>query len=94
MITLITGPVLRRRLERTLGCNVTYRYTDPDGRVVPEYAATHIQVRCFYFTMSPNLIPALAAAAADEPGFVSATEITEHKTLRPQVVALYNRSAA
>lgn len=91
---MITGPRFKRALERELRCNVMYKYTDAAGTTVPEYAATHIKVRCFYFTMSPTLIAPLAAKIAAMPGCVATEQITTHKTLRPQAIAVFDRSLA
>jgi hypothetical protein len=93
------GPVLRRRIEsdapRELGryrVNALYRYCDATGHRQPEYAATHIRIAAYYSNMTLALLGPLAEALSAMTGCVSTESIERHATLRPQVIALFDRS--
>lgn len=86
------GPALRRRIESDLRCHVLYRYADGDGKRQPEYAATHIRISAFHSSMSPALVEPLSDALVVMPGCSTVERITGHPVLRPQVVALFDRS--
>lgn len=95
---LTTGPQLRRRIEGgapkengRYRANASYRYCDANGHRLPEYAATHIRICAYYSNMSVSLVEPLAVALGAMSNCVSIERITDHKTLRPQVVAMFER---
>lgn len=98
MLWLTTGPALRDRIKRILAeqletrdCRVLYAYTDVRGKRQPEYAATHIVIRAFNVVMNQQWVDRIAETLETVPHLVSAKRIVRHATLRPQVVALFER---
>jgi hypothetical protein len=98
MIWLTTGPNLRDRIKRilreqleTTDCRVMYWYVDAQGRRAPEYAATHLQIRAFSIMSRPTVVKQIEETLSAVPHCISTERIERHATLRPQVLALFER---
>ena len=91
-----SGPAVRDRVLRTCGLHrdggVSYAYVDHKGTRVPEYAATHVRVVAYRLSFSKALAHELSETIKAMPGHVSSTVIDEHPTLRPQVIAVFDRT--
>lgn len=94
-MTEMTGPELRRAVEWSAPGrpHALYVYTDANNKRTPEYAATHIRLSAFY-TMLGESLDALAEYLESRPGFVSLRIERTHKILRPQVIAIFDRTPA
>lgn len=90
MIQPITGPTLRRRIEAATDAVVRYTYVDGRNKRMPEYAATHLRMNVYYIFMGTPLAP-LLATLTDITGFEEAEIVMDHPTLRPQIIAVFNR---
>jgi hypothetical protein len=98
MITLTTGPELRKRIEVRCprvpdfgGVHANYTYIDKDGHRQPEYAATHIRANVHYSIFRVSLLDGIEETLKSIPGFRSAERIERHPILRPQVIAVFER---
>lgn len=102
-ILFIAGPRLARRVRDTcfqtrvdtnLAGHASYKYVDVENKVVPEYAATHIRITAFYFQMSVPMLDKLEAELTAMDGCISTTRIERHPSLRPQIIAIFDRERA
>lgn len=94
-----TGPELRQAVEARCFTSdnpgsAKYEYIGGDGRKAPEYEATRIRLRAFHIRMSVANLDQLATALETIPGCLSAVKVPDHPTLRPQVVAVFDRRVA
>lgn len=100
----LIGPQVRDAVQEVTDADgVTYDYVDasvssltrsiPPPRVVPAWRATDVRVHAFYSEFGRPL-EQLARVIAGMPGCRGTEILTDHPTLRPQVVGLFRHVAS